>query len=373
MKYFVFNKTSDYARGYTEHLDIRPQGLFVESGFMGKAVFFSRVLDSTMEGMIWHRMTGRMPKSGSAAIRVSFYTSDQVVFEGTEGQLDVRELMRSESLSVREKKKQLLPFLRKTLSFGPDLLLHDLEGRYLWFLLEIYPQTEESVSLGDFKVRFQARSWMTYLPELYQKEMGNNSFLDRYLAIFQSLYDDMGEQIRGVVNCLDPATARYEFLEGIAKWLDVEDPYMWNEQQLRYLLEHAMEFQAARGTRRGIELFVELYTGEKPFVIEWQDWKKYRNQQGYGKLLEKLYVDDPGSFTVLVREECIPGYKEHQTLLRILDQIKPVQMEVNLILLKPYIFADGYSYLGVNSVLGQYEEAALAGNSRLAFSAITIE
>lgn len=370
MKYFVFNKASDYTRGYMEHIDVSAGGITVEPGFFGKAAFFSRVLDSAMEGTVWHRMTNHSGENGHAAIRISFYTSDELVFEDNGQVVDLREIMRSGRLSISEKKDYLRPFLRGELSFGKDMLLHFLEGRYFWFLLEIYPQTDDVIELGNFMVSFPAQSWVNYLPEIYQKEMGNNSFLDRFLAIFQSLYDDMGGQIRSMVDCLDPRMAEYEYLEWMADWLDVEEPHMWNERQLRFLLEHAMEFQEARGTRRGIELFVELYTGEKPFVVEWQDWERYREVKGQGKLLGQLYAEDPGSFTVLVREECVNSYKEHQTLRRMIDQIKPVQMEVQLVLLKPYIFADGYSYLGVNSVLGQYEGAVLGGNSRLAFTTV---
>lgn len=367
MSYFVFNKTSDYVRGYMEHLQVSANGIETESGFFGKAAFFSRILDSAKEGTVWHRMTGEINKDSHAAIRISFYASDILILETAKGYVDLREWMRSAEISISEKKKRFAPFLKKELTFGQDILLHGIEGRYLWFLLEIYPQTEDSVKLGAFMVRFGAKSWTTYLPELYQKGVGSNSFLERYLSIFQSLYDDMGMQIKDVVNELEPKTADRKSLEWLAEWLDVEMPYLWNEKQLRFLLAHSMEFQEARGTKRGIELFVELYTGEKPFVIEWQDWA---DDKEYGKLLGQLYTDDPDCFTVLVKESCIPTHKEHQTLLRILEQIKPVQMEVNLIVLESYLFLDGYSYLGVNSVLGQYENAVLGTNSRLAFATL---
>lgn len=350
-----------------EHLQVSADGIETESGFFGKAAFFSRILDSTKEGNIWHRMTGERNKDSHAAIRISFYASDMLLFETAKGYVDLREWMRSTEISISEKKKRFAPFLKKELAFGEDILLHGIEGRYLWFLLEIYPQTEDSVKLGAFMVRFGVKSWTTYLPELYQKGMGSNSFLERYLAIFQSLYDDMGMQMKDVINELEPKTASKKFLTWLAEWLDIEMPYLWNEKQLRFLLAHSMEFQEARGTKRGIELFVELYTGEKPFVIEWQDWA---DKKEYGKLLGQLYTDDPDCFTVLVKESCIPTHKEHQTLLRILEQIKPVQMEVNLIVLESYLFLDGYSYLGVNSVLGQYENAVLGTNSRLAFATL---
>ncbi len=372
MSYFVFNKTADYARGYGEHVSFGPEGLSTEPGFYGRAVFFSRILDSASEETGWHRMVCQKTGTGRGVVQVSFYTADSGELQklADEG-MDVRTVIRSETLSVQQKKDILKPFLRKKQLFGPDILLHGLEGRYLWFLLEIYPQTEEPVGLGDFRIWFPAVSWAAYLPELYRREMKNGSFLDRFLAVFQSLYDDAGDYIREFPQKLDPSLSPAGFLQEMAGWLDVEEPHMWTERSLRFLLEHIMEFSKARGTRRGIELFVELYTGEKPFVIEWQDWKQYRDEPLRGSLLRQLYEDDPGSLIVLVREEAIPGYRDYQTLLGLLESQKPVQLSLKLIVLKPYIFIDGYSYLGVNSVLGHYEEAVLGGTSRLAFATVT--
>lgn len=372
MSYFVFNKTADYARGYGEHVSFSPEGLSTEPGYYGKAVFFSRLLDSASEETAWHRMVCQETGAGRGAVQISFYTADSRELEElAEKGTDVRNVIRSDTLSVQQKKEILKPFLRRQQLFGPDLLLHSLEGRYLWFLLEIYPQTEEPVSLGDIRIYFPAVSWAAYLPELYRREMKNGSFLDRFLAVFQSLYEDAGDYIRQVPEELDPALAPTGFLQEMAGWLDVEEPYMWTEERLRFLLEHIMEFSRSRGTRRGIELFVELYTKEKPFVIEWQDWKQYRDEPLRGRLLKQLYEDDPGSLIVLVREEAIPGYRDYQTLLGLLERQKPVQLSLKLIVLKPYIFIDGYSYLGVNSVLGHYEEAVLGGASRLAFATVT--
>ena len=371
MSYFVFNKTADYARGYGEHVNFAPEGITVETEFYGRAAFFSRILDSAVEGTVWHRMTCSERGAGRGAIQISFYTADEnELEEAAENGRDVKTVIRSETLSVQEKKEGLKPFLKKQQIFAPDLLLHGLEGRYLWFLLEIYPQTEEPVSLGNFRIWFPAVSWTAWLPELYRKRMSRDSFLDRFLAVFQAPYDDIGARIREVPKELDPALAPPGFLREMAGWLDVEEPYMWTDEKLRFLLEHIMEFSQARGTRRGIELFVELYTGEKPFVIEWQDWKQYRDEPIRGALLKQLYEDDPGSLIVLVREEAIPGYRDYQTLLGMLERQKPVQLSLKLIVLKPYIFADGYSYLGVNSVLGHYEEAVLGGASRLAFATV---
>lgn len=365
MKYFIFNKASDYTRGYGEHVTYNGTGLSVERDCPGQASFWSRILDSASAGTLWHRLTCSVPQAGLAAVRISFYTSDEIVFQEGSGTLDLRMTLRSDQIGLSRKKEICQPFLRKQLALEPDILLHSLEGRYLWFLLEIYPQAEARTELGDFTVYFPAESWMANLPELYSRKMGNDSFLDRFLSIYQSIYDDISWQIRDFSNCLDPGVAGPDLLHRIAFWLGVEESHIWTERQLRYLLANLKGFYEARGTGRGIEMFVELYTGETPFVIEWQDWAGIRGTQD--KLLKSLYEDDPYSVTVLVREECIPTYKDYQALLRMLEQVGPVQLELRLVVLKPYIFADGYSYLGVNSVLGQYGAADLGTGSRFDF------
>ena len=368
MKYFVFNKSSDYERGYGEYMTYHSGGLSVESDCQGNASYWSRILDSVLNGTLWHRLTCSVPKAGQAVVRISFYTSDEIIFEDSERTLDLRQVLQSEQIPLSRKKEIFKPFLKRQLALEPDILLHGLEGRYLWFLLEIYPQGSGQTELGNFMVYFPAGSWTADLPEIYRQKAKNDSFLDRFLAVYQSIYDDISWQIKEFVNCLDPMVAEPDLLHWIASWLDVEEPYMWTEKQLRYLLAHTKEFFEARGTGRGIEMFVELYTGEAPFVIEWQDWAELPDSPD--RLRKSLYEDDPYSVTVLVREECIPTYKDHQTLLRMLEQIKPVQLEFSLVVLKPYIFADGYSYLGVNSVLGQYEKAALGDGSRLDFTTV---
>lgn len=364
MKYFVFNKISDYARGYGEHVTYSSHGILAEKGYLKKIVFWSRILDSASTSTLWHRMTCNVPDEEKAIVRISFYTSDEIIFEEGGESLDIKKVLQSEQISSSRKMAVCKPFLRKQIPMKPDMLLHSLEGRYLWFMLEIFPQCGEQIGIGDFTVYFPAESWMSNLPEIYSREMGHDSFFDRFLAIYQSIYDDISRQMKEFTNHLDPKTAHQDMLLEIASWLGIEEPYMWKEEKLRYLLAHAKDFSEARGTKRGIEMYVGLYTNEPPFVIEWQDWQDCMR-------LKNLYADDPYSVTVLVRSECIKTSKDHQTLLRILEQEKPIQMECKLVILEPYIFMDGYSYLGVNSVLGEYEKASLGKNSRLDLAAIS--
>ena len=50
----------------------------------------------------------------------------------------------------------------------PDLLLHDLEGRYLWILIRVLGAgSDSSFTIEGFRVEFPWRSFVEYLPEIY--------------------------------------------------------------------------------------------------------------------------------------------------------------------------------------------------------------
>lgn len=86
--------------------------------------------------------------------------------------------------------------------------------------------------------------------------------------------------------------------------------------------------------------------------------------------MERLYGADPYKFQVIVREQDVPTVREYQTLLKIIREVKPAYMETDLIVLKPYIFLDQHTYLGINSVLGEYQNMSLDGASMLSFSVL---
>jgi hypothetical protein len=74
---------------------------------------------------------------------------------------------------------------------------------------------------------------------------------------------------------------------------------------------------------------------------------------------------------VIVSEQAVPSPDEHKTLLKIIESAKPAHVEANVVVLKPYIFLDKYSYLGMNSVLGRYRPANLDGFSAVPFTGVS--
>lgn len=368
LKYFIFNKESDYKRGYLQNMEVEENGIQAERNSQKKGVFLSRLLDSQEVEMNWHRLRIRGNEKQQTAFRLSVYAGNQrnFIYQGRE--TDLEEFIRCENVALEEKLQCLLPWLQKQVTGQDEILLHEVKGRYLWFLIEMYWQ-HDMEKLYDIQVYFPKQSWMRYLPEVYQKE-DKDSFLERYLGIFQTIYEDFNDEIRQVSKKFDMDLAQGEYLKWLAEWLDIGESHIWSEEQLRRLLRNGVSLYKRRGTRQGIIDFVTLYTGEPPFIVENHQLQYLKKDRKRLEKLQRLYGSNPYSFTVLVREEVMGSLWQQKTLMKIIEDAKPAQMEWNLVIIKPYIFADQYSYIGINSVLGKYSVMALDGHSAIPFAVL---
>lgn len=365
--YFVFNKPADYRRGWGDN--IRCLGGTIRAEDPARpGIFWSRLLDSREKETVWHRLTMECGSLGEASIRVAFYCSESrtVPFRGKVWDLD--ELLRDPGLTDGNRREAAAPFLARTALTPRDILLHDLTGRYLWFRVELLPQGGQSPEVGELKLRFPKETWLQYLPEVYQADPAGRSFTERFLGIFQSLYDDLDQDIRQVARYFDPDVVGGEYLEWLAGWLDVEDGYLWPEEKLRTLVRRGMELYRIRGSRRYVAEMVKLYTGREPWVVEYSQVEPFFTDVGRSALLRELYGEGPYMVTMILEGDALESNDAYKALLRIIDNAKPAWVEVNLVVLTPYLFLDKYSYLGINSTLDRYRPLNLNGSSALPFT-----
>jgi phage tail-like protein len=343
--------------------------LIAEKASDRNSVMISRVLDSKEIDMEWHRMIFHLNNHGNTSYEISVYAANSLQRRLGDTEESLEKILFDKDMDVSEKKKILKPYLQKNIQSTDDILLHEIKGRYLWFILETSLQMNQEIQIDKIQVYFPRQSWISYLPEIYRSE-DKNQFFERFLAIYQTLYEDLNETIRQVPYLIDVDYADKEFLEWLAKWLDIAESYIWSEEQLRNLLRRGVELYKLRGTRQAVVEFVKLYTnGGETYVVENFQVKQYKNKKNE-QLLERLYGNNPYKFQVIVQEKDVPTVREYQTLMKIIEEAKPAYMELELVVLKPYIFLDNHTYMGMNSVLGEYRNVSLDGVSMLSFSVL---
>ena len=367
MKYFVFNKPMDYKRGYVKGCVCTQHGIQLSEG-SERGVFFSKVLDSGEKEMQWHRMTCEIPLIRTG-IHFWLYCSDteEVIYNGNKA--DIEEVLLSD-IESEEKRRICQNFLKKEFLNETDVLLHDVKGRFIWLCVEIYAGQEENAAVDNIFIYFPRQSWINYLPSIYQKNKESAEFLDRYLSIFQSLYDDFDTKFESSTVMLEPMAADENFLHYMAQWLGITNTYIWPTDKLRKLILMAPKLFKKRGTRSGIIEIIELFTGERPFIVEEWQTREYRKNIEKKAVLERLYGTNENTFLILVKEKYCSGKKEQEALLSLVKDMSPAHMEARIITLRPFVVLGEHTYLGVNSSLGYYKPMRLDGLSLVSMSSV---
>lgn len=370
LKYFIFNKALDYKRCFLQNMCYENEKLIAVTDKIGhKSIMISRMLDSQEIDMEWHRMMFELHTEGFASYEISIYAANSLERKIDDTEDHLERILLDPNLAIEEKKKIFQPYLQKKVQNTEDILLHEIKGRYLWFVVETSLQMNQEMEISKIQVYFPRQSWISYLPEIYQSE-DKNMFFERYLAVFQTMYEELNEKIRHVPYLLDVDNTDQEFLAWLANWLDIAESYVWSKEQLRNLLKNAVRLYKIRGTREAVKEFVKLYTnGAEPYIVENFEVRKYVDKKNEA-LLDKLYGNNPYQFHVVVKGENVPTTREYQTLIKIIEEVKPAYMDVELIVLKPYIFLDQHTYIGMNSVLGEYRDMSLDGVSMVSFSVL---
>lgn len=112
--------------------------------------------------------------------------------------------------------------------------------------------------------RAMASLYARYLPDIYQE----NDFLQRFLHIFEDIWEPLEQRQDHIEMYLDPRTCPAVFLPWLASWLGVPIPAHWPEARKRRLLSQAMELYSWRGTLYGLARMIEICTGLRPEITE---------------------------------------------------------------------------------------------------------
>lgn len=359
-KHFLYNRREDWEdMGLIQGLSAGDGGLCLEKA--GEGTYISRSLDTLENGTVWHRLRLESTLPDNARLELFVYCSDEdtAPFPG-ESRQKLDDWLEKADGKARE--EFFRRYGQKSWDDPQDLTLYGLQGRYLWFCLFFHSYDGEAMQVHSIKLEFPRIAFIDYLPQVYRGADSRDSFLARFLSLFQSIYVDLEEDIDQMPARCDPAVTSPEFLRFLGEMLAVPQQGLWPEGKLRSLLKQAAGLYRIKGTRRALEQVVELYTGYAPRIVEQFEPASQPIWRQDQEALERLYGKRRQTFTVLMPGKA-GGPEEYARLYQIIQSFKPVDAVCNLVFMNDELILGQHCYLGMNSILGRSRGLVLDGGA----------
>jgi phage tail-like protein len=153
----------------------------------------------------------------------------------------------------------------------PDLAQHLVDvadGRLAWVGVRLRGEGTASAAVEQVRLEFDNSTYLDHLPAIYREDTTTDTFLPRYLALVESVFGEVEEELRGLGRLLDPAAAPAPFLAQLARWLALEPSGEWDEADLRAAVAEAYTEAAASGTARGLRAALRRFVGVDALVEE---------------------------------------------------------------------------------------------------------
>lgn len=220
----------------------------------------------------------------------------------------------------------------------------------------------------------QASSYLGYLPALFQQDAGATSFLGRFLLAFEQVLTGVGDASEpGVEELLDgvgdrAGIQRYfepgphlsdgqrapaEFLDWLASWVALSLRADLDELRQRDFIARAVSLYRLRGTKRGLEELIRIYTRLGPTIDELTT----RFQIGDSSTIGSDTVIGGGAPHFFLVQLLLPSpdpalLRTQEAIARaIIDMEKPAHTAYDLTVQTPAMQIGIYSTVGVDTLL----------------------
>jgi phage tail-like protein len=126
----------------------------------------------------------------------------------------------------------------------------------------VYEDTEVTIWIAR-------RGYLENLPAIYRRSDGVGRNLVRELCfLFEHMFDSVENNMTDGWRFYDPHVTPIEFLNWLSGWTAFSLDLDWPEPQKRALIRRAVDLYRIRGTKRGLSLFLRLFTGHEPDIDE---------------------------------------------------------------------------------------------------------
>jgi phage tail-like protein len=137
-------------------------------------------------------------------------------------------------------------------------------------VLEQRPARGQMVYEGtEVTIWVARRGYMENLPAIYRRSdaVGRNLVRD-VCFLFEHMFDSVEVNLNDGWRFYDPHVAPQDFLNWLSSWTAFTLDLDWPEPEKRALIKRAVDLYRIRGTKRGLALFLRLFTGHEPDIEE---------------------------------------------------------------------------------------------------------
>jgi phage tail-like protein len=359
-------------------------------GHAPTGTFVSEPLDSGLAECEWHRivLSARVPLG--TRITVTTLTSDELLSDAEIA------LLGDDRWSTAGVHGGAEPA-------SWDALVTSPRGRYLWLRITLDGDGLVTPDVDDVEVHFPRRTSRRRLPAVFQMTADSGSFVDRYLALTDTMRASVVAHIDHAPRLFDPLatpqTPHLEMLTWLEGWLGGELTEGLPDERRRRLLAAAAELYRWRGTPRGVRRHVSMWLDRRVQIVERFRLRRWA-VSGHGRLgdasqlfgaeiVRRLQLDrhatiggfalidvgdpfrDPfhvyaHSFTLLVH--ACQGDDPDQLVAdatRILEIVKPAHCSASVVAVMPRLRVGAQATLGIDSVVAGAPDPLPLGDGRL--------
>lgn len=329
-------------KGYYPGFILQDDGTLIAEETEAAHYLFIKAIDSAKENSSWGRFSflADMPENMTYYIYAVALDEDSFYRNGEPTRIEEFLINHRETPNIKKefmKRAGCMRFVNQD-----DVLLYDLQGRYLYIMLEVIG--EGICRISQVKVDLQGDNFMNTFPEIYRE---HNSFFHRYVSVFSSIYNDFQGDINALPDVLDLDKCPVQLLPVYASWMGIDTGADFLEENvLRQLTKEAYQLNRMKGTKRVLERIGEIVLGEKILILERNFMGKYVEEEQINEI-DMLYGNGTYDVTILVPKQITET--ERTQLLFLMDQFKPLRTRLNVLCLQKGGNLDAYSYLDMNA------------------------
>jgi phage tail-like protein len=234
------------------HRALRLLRLALGQRFAQTGQFISYALDSKRPGTRWHKVEVELVLPPGTGVVIETVTDEspapQHVFWLTP--LDKRGRPQTFTVEV------------------PEQLVQSPPGRRMWLRVTLTSDGTATPSVRAIRAYQPRVTYLDLIPAAYRRDPEAGLFLEKFLALFEHVFTGVEDRFVEFSRELDPDAAPREVIDWLAALIDLAFDPSWPLERRRALVAEAMALYRTRGTVRGLERYVEIYTGVRPLLVE---------------------------------------------------------------------------------------------------------